>query len=105
MTDKQQFWIADAEGAKAVVAGAEARDEWVHVRGWTEATEPVDGEFQYIRNVDHGGVGRMTHAAVALHKGLGWVPTRLRRARGSGAQEFPRPEVRQQRREEGVAGG
>jgi hypothetical protein len=75
MTDKQQFWIADAEGAKAVVAGAEARDEWVHVRGWTEATEPVDGEFQYIRNVDHGGVGRMTHAAVALHKGLGWLPS------------------------------
>jgi hypothetical protein len=75
MTDKQQFWIADAEGAKAVVTGPEARDEWVKVHGWTETTEPVDGEFQYIRNVDHGGVGRMTHAAVPLHAGLGWVPS------------------------------
>jgi hypothetical protein len=75
MTDKQQFWIADAEGAKAVVTGPEDRDEWVKVRGWTETDEPVDGEFQYIRNVNHGGVGRMTHAAVALHAGLGWVPS------------------------------
>jgi hypothetical protein len=32
MTDKQQFWIADAEGAKAVVTGPDARDEWVKVR-------------------------------------------------------------------------
>jgi hypothetical protein len=72
---KQDYWIADAEGAKALVTGPEDRDEWVKVRGWTETDEPVDGEFQYIRNVNHGGVGRMTHAAVALHAGLGWVPS------------------------------
>jgi hypothetical protein len=74
MTDKK-FWIADAEGRKACVASEADRDEWVKVRGWVEATEPVDGEFQAIRNVDHGGVGYMTHAAVALHAGLGWVPS------------------------------
>lgn len=70
-----KYWIADPVGAKAVVASAEDRDYWVQVKGWTEATEPVDGEFQYIRNVDHGGVGQMTHAAVPLHAGLGWVPS------------------------------
>jgi hypothetical protein len=74
MTEKK-FWIADAEGSKACVATEADRNVWVRVLGWTEATEPVDGEFQYIRNVDHGGVGRMTHAAVALHAGLGWVPS------------------------------
>lgn len=73
--NEKKFWIADAEGAKACVATAADRDEWVMVHGWADATEPVDGEFQYIRNVDHGGVGRMTHAAVALHAGLGWVPS------------------------------
>jgi hypothetical protein len=75
VTDKQQFWIADAEGRKACVATEADRDEWVKVRGWTEASEPVDGDFQAIRNVDHGGVGYMTHAAVAFHAGLGWLPS------------------------------
>lgn len=72
---KNTYWIADAEGVKAVVTGADARDEWTKVRGWTETTEPVDQEFQWIRNVDHGGKGVMNHAAVLLHAGLGWVPS------------------------------
>jgi hypothetical protein len=74
MTDKK-FWIADAEGHKACVATEADRDEWVKVRGWTEASEPVDGEFQYIRNVNHGGKGQMVHEAVPLNAGRGWVPS------------------------------
>lgn len=70
-----EFWIADSGGAKACVATAADRDQWVKVHGWTEATEPVDGEFQWIRNVDHGGKGRMVHEAVPFHAGRGWVPS------------------------------
>jgi hypothetical protein len=75
MTEKQTYWIADAEGVKAKVSGAEARDEWTKVRGWSETTEPVGQEFQWIRNVDHGGKGVMNHEAVLLHEGLGWAPS------------------------------
>jgi hypothetical protein len=72
---KNTYWIADAEGHKACVATEADRDEWVQVRGWTEATEPVDGEFQWIRNVNHGGKGEMVHEAVPLHAGRGWLPS------------------------------
>lgn len=75
MTSKNTYWIADAEGVKAKVEGAEARDEWTRVRGWSETTEPVGSEFQWVRNVDHGGKGVMNHAAALLHEGLGWVPS------------------------------
>jgi hypothetical protein len=75
MTQKQTYWIADAEGVKAKVEGTEARDEWTKVRGWSETTEPVGQEFQWIRNVDHGGKGVMNHEAALLHEGLGWVPS------------------------------
>jgi hypothetical protein len=75
MTDKHPYWIADVEGVKAVVEGAEARDMWTKVRGWTETTEPVGQEFQWIRNADHGGRGVMNHAAALLHEGLGWFPS------------------------------
>lgn len=72
---KQTYWIADADGVKAKVEGTEARDEWISVRGWSETTEPVGYEFQWIRNVDHGGKGVMNHEAVLMHEGLGWVPS------------------------------
>jgi len=75
MTDKTTYWIADAEGVKARVVGAEARDEWTKVRGWTDATEPVGQEFQWIRHEGHGGKGVMNHAAALLHEGLGWFPS------------------------------
>jgi hypothetical protein len=74
MTEKNTYWIADPEGVKAYVTGAEARDEWVRVRGWTETTEPVGQEFQWVRNANHGGKGVLNHAAALLHEGLGWFP-------------------------------
>lgn len=69
------YWIVDAAGVKAKVEGAEARDEWTKVRGWSETTEPVGQEFQWVRNVDHSGKGVMNHAAALLHEGLGWFPS------------------------------
>lgn len=72
---KNTYWIVDAEGVKACVSGAAVRDFWVRVQGWQETTEPTGREFQWIRNVDHGGRGVMNHEAVALHAGLGWVPS------------------------------
>jgi hypothetical protein len=74
MTEKQ-FWIADTEGVKARVTGVEARDQWVKVHGWSDTTEPVGHEFQWVRNVDHGGKGVMNHEAALLHEGLGWFPS------------------------------
>jgi hypothetical protein len=75
MTELKKYWIADIEGVKAVVDGADARDEWTRVRGWSETTEPVGQEFQWIRNVNHGGKGVMNHEAALLHEGLGWFPS------------------------------
>jgi hypothetical protein len=75
MTDKNTYWIADVDGVKACVTGADARDFWTRVKGWTETTEPVGLERQWIRNEDHGGKGVLTHDAAVLHRGLGWVPS------------------------------
>jgi hypothetical protein len=74
MTDKNLHWIADPEGVKAKVQGAEALAEWTQVRGWTETSEPVGLEFQWVRNADHGGKGVLNHEAALLHEGLGWFP-------------------------------
>lgn len=73
MTEKT-FWLSDEQGRKARVFGAEARDQWVKVHGWSETTEPVGLEFQHVRNVGHGGRGVLNHEAAVLHEGLGWVP-------------------------------
>jgi hypothetical protein len=75
MSDKKTYWIADAEGVKAKVEGVEARDYWVMVRGWADATEPVGQEFQWVRHAGHGGKGVMNHEAALLHEGLGWFPS------------------------------
>lgn len=75
MTDKQTYWIADAEGVKARVTSAGARDHWVRVKGWTEADEPTGQEFVWVRNEapDHNGKGVMNHEALLLAGGRGWV--------------------------------
>jgi hypothetical protein len=72
---KQTYWIADVNGVKAKVVGADARDEWVKVHGWSETTEPEALEFQWVMNLAHGGKGVMNHTAAELHRGLGWVPS------------------------------
>jgi len=71
----QNYWIADENGVKACVTGEAVRDHWVRVQGYTETTEPVGMEFQWVRNRDHGGRGVMNHEAALLHAGLGWFPS------------------------------
>jgi hypothetical protein len=50
MTNKSTYWIADAEGTKALVEGADQRDYWTKVRGWSEASEPEGLEFVWLRS-------------------------------------------------------
>jgi hypothetical protein len=75
MSDKKTYWIADAEGVKARITGADDLAQWTRVHGWTETTEPTGMEFQWVRNETHGGKGVMNHAAALLHEGLGWFPS------------------------------
>jgi hypothetical protein len=74
MTESKRYWIADAEGVKAVVEGVDARDYWVKVRGWAETTEPVGLERQWVRHAEHRGKGVLNHEAALLHEELGWFP-------------------------------
>lgn len=69
------YWIEDPRGVKACVSDTTARDYWIRVQGWTETTEPAGLEFQWVRNIDHGGRGVLNHEAALLHEGLGWVPS------------------------------
>jgi hypothetical protein len=75
MTEKQTYWIADVEGVKAVVEGADARDLWTRVRGWTATTEPAPGDRVWLRNETHDGRQVFAAAAAPHWAGLGWVPS------------------------------
>lgn len=50
MSGKNIYWIADTDGTKALVEGAEERDRWVHVHGWAETDEPTGQEFVWVHN-------------------------------------------------------
>jgi hypothetical protein len=74
---KSSYWIADAEGTRAVVEGADERDRWVRLRGWTESTEPDRQDFVWVRHEDPAlGAARMTWEAAQLDAwaGRGWTP-------------------------------
>jgi len=70
-----KYWIADHQGAKAVVDTAADRDYWVAVQGWSETTEPTGLEFQHVQHAEHGGRGVLAHDAAVLHEELGWRPS------------------------------
>lgn len=73
MTNKTMYWIADPEGVYAQVEGADQRDEWTKVRGWTVADEPGPTDQVHVVNENPEiGPGRLPYAAVELHAGLGW---------------------------------
>lgn len=64
MSSKNTYWIADTDGTKAVVEGADERDQWTRVHGWTEANEPTGHEFVWVRNDDPEiGAARMNWQA------------------------------------------
>jgi hypothetical protein len=70
-----EYWIADHQGAKAVVGTTAERDYWVRVQGWSETTEPIGLEFQHVQHTGHGGRGVLAHEAAVLHAELGWRPS------------------------------
>jgi hypothetical protein len=128
MTNKSTYWIADAEGTKALVEGADQRDYWTKVRGWSEASEPEGLEFVWLRSdlLPDSAPTRLNWVAANdkawTDNGFRPCPPpepvnlalppehpslcRGRRGRVGGgrvrAQEFPRQGDRHQRRQEGV---
>jgi hypothetical protein len=74
---KQTYWLADPEGTRAPVEGADVRDYLVRVQGWTESEEPDRHDFVWVRNEDPElGDVRMTWEAAQLPAwaGRGWAP-------------------------------
>jgi hypothetical protein len=71
---KNTYWIADVDGVKALVDGADERDFWVRVHGWSETTEPEGLEFVWLQNEEHGGKGKFNAQAVPLWTDRGWQP-------------------------------
>lgn len=75
MTDPKKYWISDAEGVYALVTGAEARDWFTKVKGWTETGEPLGHEQVHVHN-EHPDIipGRLPFAVLPEMAGLGWYP-------------------------------
>jgi hypothetical protein len=77
MSSKNTYWITDPEGTFAPVEGAEARDRWTRVHGWSEASEPDRHDFVWLRHENPElGATRMTWEAAQLDAwaGRGWAP-------------------------------
>ena len=77
MTGTNTYWIADADGTRALVEGADERDRWGQVHGWAEVPEPQPGDFVWLRNEDPSlGAARMTYEAAQLEawSARGWKP-------------------------------
>ena len=72
---KQSYWIRDVEGVYALVEGAEQRDWWTQVRGWSDAEEPGGTDQVHVVNENPEiGPGRLPYGAVEEWGGLGWRP-------------------------------
>lgn len=67
---KQNYWIADSEGVKALVEGAEERNRWVQLQGWTEADEPQPGDRIWVHNSETDG--RTVLPADVMGEGSYW---------------------------------
>jgi hypothetical protein len=72
---KSTYWIADVEGVKAVVEGAEARDWWVKVQGWSLAGEPTFEDRVWLQHNEHGGRQVFPAPSVAGWAARGWQPS------------------------------
>lgn len=51
MTEKQEYWLSDLDGVKALVVGAEERARWVP-RGWSDTDDPARSERVWVRHPD-----------------------------------------------------
>ncbi len=73
MTQKQEYWITDADGAKALVVGADERDRW-RVHGWTEAGAPAGLDRVWLQHEETGGRQLFAAEAAPTWSALGWHP-------------------------------
>jgi hypothetical protein len=75
MTDKQKYWIADSEGVKALVVGADAHNYWTAGRRWTDTTEPAGQDWMWLQHNETGGRQKFPAEAAPLWEGRGWLPS------------------------------
>lgn len=69
------IWIRNLTGEKAVIPAGD-RDRW-KLHGWTEADEPVDGDFVWMEHPD-GGIakpGLIPWSARDYWLGIDWAPS------------------------------
>lgn len=70
-----RYWVTSVDGAKAVLEGADARDRWTKVHGWTITTEPQPGDRVWLEHAETGGKQIFAAEAAPQWEGLGWHPT------------------------------
>lgn len=69
---KNKYWLHDATGVYAQVEGADQRDYWTRVQGWSEASEPGPTDQVHVQH-DEAGRGRLPFGAIGGGwDGLGW---------------------------------
>lgn len=71
---KQMYWLADVDGVKASVEGADERDRWTKVHGWAVTAEPVAGDLVWLQHEETGGRQVFAAEAAPQWEGLGWHP-------------------------------
>lgn len=71
---KQQYWLTDGFGAKALVEGADERDRWKPL-GWAGSEEPQPGDRVWMRHEDHGGRAQFAGESLDLWQQKGWHPS------------------------------
>jgi hypothetical protein len=101
MSEPQQYWMADVEGAKALVVGDEARDFW-SVRGWSVSEPPAGDEFVWLQHEQTEGRAKFPTPSVPHWAARGWhpsdppVPVNLATAHQQPAEQPPAPPVARQ---------
>lgn len=71
----RNYWIASPGGDLALVTGAEQRDLWTKVRGWSESGEPGPADRVHLTHAEVGHGGPLPFEALAAGFGaFGWSP-------------------------------
>ncbi|TDB79961.1 hypothetical protein E1091_19395, partial [Micromonospora fluostatini] len=70
MTSKKTYWMADGQGAVALVEGAEERDRLIPL-GWADSEPPAPDQQVWMRHAEHGGRAKFPLASVELWRPRG----------------------------------
>lgn len=71
---KQTYWLTNVDGVKALVEGADERDRWTRIHGWTVSDEPAAGDLVWLQHETTGGRQAFAAEAAPQWEGLGWHP-------------------------------